>query len=218
VNTARAVLGALAFAAALSGLGCAGGTRPGTPPASAPARPRAPAVTVVAPAEFATALAERRQVLIANGERLREDEVGYYMDVQEARFRQVVSAGLRVSRREQTVVLSLPGQLTFSVNSAQLSDAARTALAAVARVLVEYRLSVVSLHGHTDDTGDPASNQRLSEQRALTVARYLIAEGVNPTRLVVAGYGSASPVADNTSDAGREANRRVELQIDPLRE
>src|SRR5690606_23420033 len=101
------------------------------------------------------------------------DQVGYYMDVQEARLRQVVSANVRVVRLNERVILSLPGRLSFDVGSAALSPAAIEALSGVARVLGEYRFSVVSLHGHTDNSGDASINDRLSRDRALAVAQYL---------------------------------------------
>lgn len=138
------------------------------------------------------------------------------MDVQEARFRQVATSGLRVVRLEQRVILNLPGAVAFDVGSASLSAGAVRALERVAAVLVDYRYSVISLHGHTDNSGDPLQNMRLSEQRALAVARQLIAAGVGPERIVVAGYGALAPIASNDSADGRESNRRVELQVDPV--
>ena len=153
---------------------------------------------------------------MARGQRLSAAEVGYYLDVQEARFRQIASTWLQVSRKEERVVLSLPGALSFDVGSTKVSAGATEALSAISKVLVEYRHTVVALHGHTDSIGDPATNQKLSEQRALAVARVLISAGVATERILVAGYGAGSPAASNTTEAGREANRRVEIEIRPL--
>lgn len=190
------------------------GARTGAPvtPAATAASP-----TTVSPSEFPAALAARRQELIAAGDRLAPADVGYYMDVQEARLRQVGGTALRVSRVQESVVLELPGSLTFEVGSASLSSRARVALAGIAKVLVDYRLSVTTVHGFTDDSGDAASNRELSTQRALAVARFLVAEGVDRAHLLAVGHGAARPIADNTTEIGREANRRVELHVEPLR-
>jgi outer membrane protein OmpA-like peptidoglycan-associated protein len=153
---------------------------------------------------------------VARGHKLRADEVGYYLDVQEARFRQTASTWLRVSRRDERVVLSLPGSLTFDLGSTRLSPKAAEGLGAVARVLVEYHQTIVTLQGHTDSIGDAAVNQRISEQRALAVASLLISAGVSADRIVVAGHGESSPIAPNSTEEGRGANRRVEIEVSPL--
>lgn len=176
------------------------------------------AVALVAPTEVATAVEARRVALVASGQKLARDQVGYYMDVQEARLRQVVSASVRVERVGERVSLNLPGRLSFDVGSAALSPAAVEALSGVALVLAEYRFSVVSLHGHTDSSGNAAVNNRLSQERALSVARYLIDNGVEAQRIVVSGYGDRAPIASNETPEGREANRRVEVQLDPVYE
>ncbi len=69
----------------------------------------------------------------------------------------------------------------------------------------------VEVGGHTDNTGSRATNLRLSLLRAITVRDYLISKGVTPARITAKGYGPDSPVASNTTAAGRAANRRVEL-------
>jgi outer membrane protein OmpA-like peptidoglycan-associated protein len=178
--------------------------------------PATPIATVVRPAELSAAVAARRDSLIKLGQGLNADEVGYYLDVQEARFRQIASTWLLVSRREERVVLSIPGTLSFDVGSTTLSPRAVEALGSIARVLVEYRSTVVALQGHTDSLGDATINQRLSEQRALVVARVLIAGGVAAERLVVTGYGATNPAASNATEEGRDANRRVEIEVSPL--
>ena len=66
--------------------------------------------------------------------------------------------------------------------------------------------------GHTDSTGPAAYNQGLSERRAQAVADYLIGKGANAANITVKGYGESQPVADNGTDAGRAANRRVEFR------
>jgi outer membrane protein OmpA-like peptidoglycan-associated protein len=183
--------------------------------AAAPIAPVA-AAAVIKPSELKSAVAIRRDSLISRGQRLQIDEVGYYQDVQEALFRQLAGSGIRVSRREQNVVLSLPGALSFDVGSTSLSGHSVKNLGSVARVLIEYKHTIVTLLGHTDSLGDPAANQRLSEQRALAVSRVLITAGVPADRILVAGFGSTRPIAANATEQGRLENRRVEIEISPL--
>ena len=173
-------------------------------------------VAPVLPADYPSALGTRRQSLIDRGLRLGAADVGYYMDVQEARLRQAGGTALRLTRRGTGVVLEMPGQLGFEIGSARLSAGASAALSDVAKIFVDYRLTIISVEGHTDDSGDAAQNRTLSEQRAAAVARLLLGSGVEAERLVVVGYGSARPVADNTTEVGRESNRRVVLRVDAL--
>ena len=70
--------------------------------------------------------------------------------------------------------------------------------------------------GHTDATGSSNHNQQLSERRAASVGEYLVAQGVQPARVVTKGFGSRLPIANNESSMGRQANRRVELRLIPL--
>ena len=191
---------------------------PPPPEPPPPPVPRAPALLVVKPGDVEATLTTRRQTLVNAGRRVSPDEIGYYMDVQQARLQQVGGQWLSVIRKGHSVRLSLPGRWSFQVGSAELSSSAQSALSSIARVLADYRLSLVTIHGHTDDAGDPAFNQTLSEKRALAVARHLVSEGVALDRIIVVGHGAAAPLASNASEDGREENRRVELQIDPLTE
>jgi outer membrane protein OmpA-like peptidoglycan-associated protein len=70
--------------------------------------------------------------------------------------------------------------------------------------------------GHTDSTGSDAYNQGLSERRAGTVSQYLQSRGISTQRMMTIGMGESMPVADNGTDGGRQANRRVEITIVPL--
>ena len=73
--------------------------------------------------------------------------------------------------------------------------------------------SKVAITGHTDSRGSEAYNQKLSEKRAQDVADYLAGKGVAADRMMVTGLGESSPVADNSTEAGRAENRRVEIEI-----
>lgn len=206
--------------AAIPASATGGAGAPAIPSRRAPAAPAAPVApdpaAPVGSAEYATVLPARRKVLIDRGLRLGAEDIGYYMDVQEARLRQLGGSALRLTRRGTSVVLELPGRLNFEIGSARLSATANAALSDVAKVLIDYRLTIISVEGHTDDSGDAVQNRTLSEQRASAVARQLLSTGVEAERLVVVGYGSDRPVADNATEIGRESNRRVVLRVDPL--
>lgn len=75
--------------------------------------------------------------------------------------------------------------------------------------------TVIEVAGHTDNTGDPASNLQLSQQRAAAVRDYLISQGVAPTSLVAKGYGDTRPVGSNDTDEGKFRNRRIEFTVAP---
>ena len=82
----------------------------------------------------------------------------------------------------------------------------------IGKVLAEHPELTIVVAGHTDNTGDPAGNQALSEARAKSVRDYLITNyQILPGRLSSVGYGASHPVASNDSPAGRAHNRRVEL-------
>jgi outer membrane protein OmpA-like peptidoglycan-associated protein len=67
--------------------------------------------------------------------------------------------------------------------------------------------------GYTDNVGDPDANLKLSKDRATNVMNELIVLGVTPDRLTAEGYGDQHPVADNSTDAGRQQNRRIALRV-----
>ena len=140
--------------------------------------------------------------------------VGYYMDQQEKKLRQqTAGTGIGVTRDGDQLVLDMPSEVTFAVNSANLDPAFRSTLDKVASTLTEYDKTYVDVLGHTDSTGSDAYNQTLSEQRSSTVANYLSSRGVQQARLATKGYGESQPKESNTTEAGRSANRRVEIRL-----
>lgn len=162
---------------------------------------------------------ERRQhALIGAGlGALAGGSVGYYMDKQEAKLRaELEGTGVSVTRMGDNITLNMPGNVTFATNSSDLSPAFFSVLNSVGKVLEEYEQTVVEVAGHTDSTGSDSYNQSLSERRANSVSSYLSSQGVMSQRLITIGMGESRPVADNSSDAGRQANRRVEITMVPL--
>ncbi|MCC5885851.1 MAG: OmpA family protein [Gammaproteobacteria bacterium] len=143
--------------------------------------------------------------------------VGGYMDRQEAKLReQLAGTGVSVTRVGDDIILNMPGNVTFGFDSADLRPDFAEVLNSVALVAEEFDKTLIEVAGHTDSTGSRAYNQRLSEQRANAVARYLQDRKLDPRRMATAGFGPDYPVADNATEAGRAANRRVELTLVPL--
>ena len=162
---------------------------------------------------------ERRQhALIGAGiGALAGGSIGYYMDKQEAELRaELEGTGVSVVRNGDNITLSMPGNVTFATNSSDLSPAFFNVLNSVGKVLAEYEQTVVEVAGHTDSTGSDSYNQSLSQRRASSVTAYLSAQGVISQRMITLGMGEARPIADNTTSAGRQANRRVEITMVPV--
>jgi OmpA-OmpF porin, OOP family len=103
--------------------------------------------------------------------------------------------------------------VNFETGSARLTSSAQQTITGLADVLKAHPSARVRLEGHTDSSGDPAANKRLSEQRAAAVKSALVAGGAPAKGIEVAGLGAEQPVADNETDAGRAQNRRTELVV-----
>jgi outer membrane protein OmpA-like peptidoglycan-associated protein len=162
---------------------------------------------------------ERRQhALIGAGVgALAGGAVGAYQDRQEAALRaELEGTGVSVTRIGDNITLNMPGNITFATNSSDLSPAFFDVLNSVGKVLDEFDQTVVEVAGHTDSTGSDAYNQGLSERRAASVATYLRSRGVIAERLITVGMGESRPVAENSTDSGRQANRRVEITMVPV--
>ncbi|WP_108810917.1 OmpA family protein [Sphingorhabdus sp. Alg231-15] len=145
--------------------------------------------------------------------------VGYYMDEQEKKLReQTAGTGIDVTREGDNLILNMPSNVTFPVNSAAIQPEFQETLGSVANTLSQYEKSYIDVYGHTDSTGSDAYNQSLSERRASSVAYYLGNSGVQLARIETRGFGESQPIASNSTEEGRSANRRVELKIVPIRE
>jgi len=143
--------------------------------------------------------------------------VGTYMDRQEAKLRaQLEKTGVSVTRIGNNITLNMPGNITFATNSADLNAGFFQVLNSVALVVNEFNQTVIEVAGHTDNTGGDQYNQQLSDRRAGAVGAYLGTRSVRSDRIITVGMGEARPVATNETEAGRQANRRVELTLVPL--
>ena len=102
--------------------------------------------------------------------------------------------------------------VNFEFDSAKLTAGSKATLDAAVKIMTRHSDVKVEIAGHTDSQGNDAYNMGLSERRAKAVEDYLIAHGAKDANMTVKGYGETQPVADNGTDAGRAANRRVELR------
>jgi len=160
---------------------------------------------------------KKRALILGGAGALTGAGVGYYMDQQEMKLRkQLEGTGVSVTRIGDNITLNMPGNITFAVDSADISSSFYAILDSVALVLNEYNKTLVEVAGHTDSTGAAQYNQELSERRAQSVAAYLQSRKVNGERLMIVGGGESYPIASNDSPAGRQLNRRVEITIVPL--
>ncbi len=103
--------------------------------------------------------------------------------------------------------------ILFDTGKATIKPESADVLDQIISVLNEYPNSKFTVEGHTDSTGSAALNQKLSEQRAESVRKYLAEKGINPSRLSSIGFGKDKPIATNATAAGRKENRRVEINL-----
>ena len=138
--------------------------------------------------------------------------IGRYMDKQAEELRKDLE-GAEITRVGEGIKITFRDGIQFAVNSDELSETSKTNLADLAGTLNKYEDTEILIEGHTDITGTREHNMDLSERRAESVADYLEELGVRGNRIRTEGYGPDQPVAENTSDYGRQQNRRVEVAI-----
>ena len=142
--------------------------------------------------------------------------VGYYMERQAKQIeQQMAGTGVVVEQDPVTgnIGLIMPGNITFSFDDATLNPSFKPTLDKLAKTMLDYNQNTVTIAGHTDSRGAANYNKNLSVQRANSVYNYLMQRGVPSNRMNVVGYGQSQPIADNSTDYGRQQNRRVELTI-----
>ena len=122
--------------------------------------------------------------------------------------------GVQVTQtRENLLQLDIPSDISFRVNSAAILPNFQPILDRFAQTLVANPATTVQIIGHTDSTGTDAINNPLSVNRAASARDYLVARGVQVSRIMIDGRGSRDPIADNSTPAGRAQNRRVEIYV-----
>jgi outer membrane protein OmpA-like peptidoglycan-associated protein len=138
--------------------------------------------------------------------------IGHYMDKQAAEMQRDLE-GAKVERIGEGIKITFDSGILFDVDKADLRPVAKQNLTELATILTKYDDTNVLIEGHTDSDGSDEHNLTLSERRARTVAASLAQQSVPNARMSVVGYGESQPVADNSSAAGKQANRRVEIAI-----
>lgn len=145
--------------------------------------------------------------------------VGHQMDNQIKQLKEkTAGTGVDVTPTDggKAILVNLPDAVTFDVNSYTLKPEFRATLDQVAQSMIDYPDSLIDVYGHTDSTGSNEYNQTLSENRARTIANYLISRGVSAARVRSQGFGETMPIATNDTEEGRAKNRRVEIKIMPV--
>ncbi len=141
---------------------------------------------------------------------------GYYMDRQEAQLRaRLEGTGVRIQRQGDSLKLIMPGNITFATDSANINGNFYPILDSVGTILREFNNTSINISGYTDSTGSDTHNQLLSEDRANSVASYIVRAGVQHGRIQSRGFGERYPIASNDTVMGRSQNRRVEISIRP---
>ena len=145
--------------------------------------------------------------------------IGYAFDSQEQKFRNELSQETQNNRieiervRQDALKLILPSEVMFPFDSAVLQPGYNQTLLKIADVLNQYPNSTGAITGYTDSTGSETYNLDLSRRRAEAVRAALISDNVGAQRLTADGRGEASPIGDNSTAAGRQMNRRVEILV-----
>jgi len=124
-----------------------------------------------------------------------------------------VSEAAVVSRDGEHLIVTFRGDATFDSGSALVKPGLHAEIDRVARVLAQYPEMVIRVEGHTDSRGSKQFNLALSRQRAESVRTLLFKEVVGHRWIAVDGFGETRPIATNDTEAGRQENRRVEIQV-----
>ena len=128
------------------------------------------------------------------------------------------SADISFRDDKDAVTLSMRSDVLFAFDSDAIAKKAEPTLKKVAQLIADDPAGVVTIEGHTDSVGSDKYNLDLSQRRARAVGKWLIAHGVEPSRLREQGKGESQPVASNDNDAGRTKNRRVDFILPKKKE
>ncbi|MBA3343307.1 MAG: OmpA family protein [Gemmatimonadaceae bacterium] len=138
--------------------------------------------------------------------------IGHQMDQQAKEIDQTVT-GAKVERVGEGIQVTFDSGLLFDFDSDRIRPEAAANLRELANSLNKFGNSSLLIVGHTDSQGEDAYNQGLSQRRANAASAYLQSQGVPSSRVSASGRGELEPVASNSSDDGRQQNRRVEVAI-----
>lgn len=141
------------------------------------------------------------------------NQIGAYMDRQEADLRNVMAASesASINRSQNVLTATFKSNMFFDTNSSILKPGAYSELDRISKVLRDYPQTRIRVEGHTDSKGAAAYNMTLSEKRAQAVADALVQRNVDPLRMQIMGFGESQPVSSSDAD-----NRRVNIVIIPV--
>jgi outer membrane protein OmpA-like peptidoglycan-associated protein len=139
--------------------------------------------------------------------------IGSYMDKHAKKLKQDLGKSAEVERVGESILVTFDSGIMFDVDSYALKASTKANLDKMAETMKEYDKTEIIVMGHTDATGSDEHNQKLSENRAASVSRFLQQNGITAKRVTTKGFGEQKPVASNNSVSGREQNRRVEIAI-----
>lgn len=142
--------------------------------------------------------------------------IGRKMDKQKAELERIEGAKVETvtdANNLQAIKVTFDSGILFATGKSDLNASSKAALLTFANTLKETPETDVTIYGHTDNTGSRAVNEKLSNERAEAVSKFLVANAVQKTRLTTQGKAFDEPVADNSTEAGRTQNRRVEVYI-----
>lgn len=138
--------------------------------------------------------------------------IGNHMDKQAEEIENEID-GVTVERVGEGIALKFDSGILFGFDSSTLQPEAKTNIYKLADILKKYPDSNIQIAGHTDSDGSEQYNQQLSERRAKAVSDYTMMQGVSSSRLSIVGLGETEPIATNSTDSGKQLNRRVEIAI-----
>ena len=138
--------------------------------------------------------------------------IGHQMDQQAKELKQNIP-GATVARVGEGIAVTFASGLLYDFDSDVIRSDAAQNLRSLASSLEKYPNTDLLIVGHTDAVGTSEYNQALSRRRATAAANYLASQGVSSARLQAVGRGETEPIATNDTEAGRQANRRVEIAI-----
>ena len=192
--------------------------RPPSHPMIAPPVARPPvALTpppVAPPRNFDQEKARMRAALAKNPQdSLAPTEVGYYLDVLLGRIKQSAGRDIGAVRQNQKLVIVLPARAGFAVGSVDVGPGLQPSLAALVRVLVEYRRVLVVVRVRPDQSVIGASNPRLTEQRGSAIAKALADAGISPQRIAIA---PAAPSHPAVAKPGILPRARIQFELEPI--
>jgi outer membrane protein OmpA-like peptidoglycan-associated protein len=137
--------------------------------------------------------------------------IGNHMDKQAEEIEKI--DGVTVYRVGEGIALKFDSGILFGFDSSTLRSEAKSNIHKLADILNKYPDSNILIAGYTDSDGAEQYNQQLSERRAKAVSDYTMMQGISSSRLSIVGLGENEPIATNSTESGKQLNRRVEIAI-----